>query len=202
MPMGSIPACAGEPHPRRNQGADQWVYPRVCGGTPATGVLDMRRPGLSPRVRGNHRAADRDYRLPGSIPACAGEPPCRRSRLSPSRVYPRVCGGTKKQANGGLPIFGLSPRVRGNPVGAYGAIAGPGSIPACAGEPILPSRVASAIRVYPRVCGGTLDRGRMPTSNRGLSPRVRGNLPYQHETLPLHRSIPACAGEPLSCCCK
>ena len=53
------------------------VYPRVCGGTRSLRLL-IAPTGLSPRVRGNLLAG-----LPvtavnqlGSIPACAGEPPC------------------------------------------------------------------------------------------------------------------------------
>ena len=56
--------------------------------------------------------------------------------------------------------------------------------------------MVGAIRVYPRVCGGTSCRRCAGSSPIGLSPRVRGNqLPLPHQ--PLHlRSIPACAGEP------
>ena len=61
--------------------------------------------------------------------------------------------------------------------------------------------VANALRqVYPRVCGGTVnsrDRTAMPT---GLSPRVRGNLPRRPRRSDVHRSIPACAGEPRGRC--
>ena len=32
-PLGSIPACAGEPKPRIVEGRHRGVYPRVCGGT-------------------------------------------------------------------------------------------------------------------------------------------------------------------------
>ena len=149
------------------------VYPRVCGGTASAG--------------GSIR-----YWL-RSIPACAGEPrwePDRRRRpqsgLSPRvrgnrsyhlkhltillKVYPRVCGGTSDlkrltsfdQLNGSIPacagepwilrrfkdvLPGLSPRVRGNRCSA--------------------NNVRSMIKVYPRVCGGTMNG-----------------------------SIPACAGEP------
>ena len=49
-------------------------------------------------------------------------------------------------------------------------------------------------QVYPRVCGGTLDRSTVHRGAKGLSPRVRGNL----GTCWLIRSIPACAGEPPS----
>ena len=50
---GSIPACAGEPSCPRRARALRRVYPRVCGGTLRTAMLNARRHGLSPRVRGN-----------------------------------------------------------------------------------------------------------------------------------------------------
>ena len=73
---------------------------------------------------------------------------------------------------------------------------GKGSIPACAGEPCAFDTAASAIRVYPRVCGGTFVLSLDSPPARGLSPRVRGN-PSDGLALYLRRrSIPACAGEP------
>ena len=32
-PVGSIPACAGEPYQNRDEFLELQVYPRVCGGT-------------------------------------------------------------------------------------------------------------------------------------------------------------------------
>ena len=52
--------------------------------------------------------------------------------------------------------------------------------------------------VYPRVCGGTLDRKHREGGLSGLSPRVRGNLVGCHFPSSFSRSIPACAGEPYS----
>ena len=49
----SIPACAGEPPVLRNAGRPLAVYPRVCGGTASSAMVDRQSPGLSPRVRGN-----------------------------------------------------------------------------------------------------------------------------------------------------
>ena len=63
-----------------------------------------------------------------------------------------------------------------------------GSIPACAGEPLLFHSLEATMEVYPRVCGGTVDQPKLlamwrvyprvcgGTSGTGLSPRVRGNL--------------------------
>ena len=73
-PLGSIPACAGEPAAAAALSAVLSVYPRVCGGTfePSNRMSTMR--GLSPRVRGNRLAIRAHLVRWRSIPACAGEP--------------------------------------------------------------------------------------------------------------------------------
>ena len=53
MPIGSIPACAGEPAGGGSGEARERVYPRVCGGTKPQRACLTRIQGLSPRVRGN-----------------------------------------------------------------------------------------------------------------------------------------------------
>ena len=52
------------------------------------------------------------------------------------------------------------------------------------------------VKVYPRVCGGTVDAAKKDGVYRGLSPRVRGNLVLESAGSGTMRSIPACAGEP------
>ena len=99
------------------------------------------------------------------------------------------------------PMVGLSPRVRGNRGVRLRRRARGGSIPACAGEPLSTSSPSTLRTVYPRVCGGTYTSSISRSRLTGLSPRVRGN-PHQHlRAGPLHRSIPACAGEPVPCAC-
>ena len=158
----------------------------------------------------------------GSIPACAGEPPPRPRQGGHRLLYPRVCGGTTLEDGTGrwdrFTVYprvcggthssrrvtsvsgGLSPRVRGNPSPCTERNASGRSIPACAGEPVRLERWALRLRVYPRVCGGTLTGLRRRRARLGLSPRVRGNhLPaLVMETE--ERSIPACAGEPSPDC--
>ena len=110
-----------------------------------------------------------------SIPACAGEPSRRTARWRMRRVYPRVCGGTLASGQTIVVGDGLSPRVRGNlTIMTITAIAF-GSIPACAGEPVLSKQGRVHIPVYPRVCGGTKCYCAYGKLHRGLSPRVRGN---------------------------
>ena len=192
------------------------VYPRVCGGTTFLSILLLLLCGLSPRVRGNPRLTTSSSRysrsIPacagnrtrcdgggarrGSIPACAGEPGRGRAARTRKKVYPRVCGGTGSIWECRGIRKGLSPRVRGNHGRYLGCANGVGSIPACAGEPHSPVPPYRRVMVYPRVCGGT---GRGPSrrsEEKGLSPRVRGNLDVLDVLEARVRSIPACAGEP------
>ena len=199
----SIPACAGEPRA-------ETAF--------ATGPA-----GLSPRVRGNPCGGGPDDRRAGSIPACAGEPRVEGDQHGSAGVYPRVCGGTKRDRTLIGAGRGLSPRVRGNPgMHVYPRVCGGTgvvmwSIPACAGEPhpiSAPSgqltvypRVCGGTRVvtvrwcrqdevYPRVCGGTRQPAQSANCQAGLSPRVRGNRCWRWQGALRSRSIPACAGEP------
>ena len=193
---GSIPARAGEPPPCPGRPSRGWVYPRACGGTPLLGHLQHRVPGLSPRVRGNPLVALEGVRQPGSIPARAGEPRRQTPGSCRRRVYPRACGGTASSWSIRAWAWGLSPRVRGNPVRGRDRDGPLGSIPARAGEPRPPRCAAARSRVYPRACGGTTDAFRTDMMVAGLSPRVRGNPSCVRSQADGRGSIPARAGEP------
>ena len=174
---GSIPACAGEPPVIWPSGSGVTVYPRVCGGTKGPFRTYKVSRGLSPRVRGNPGVIP--TRLPAyrSIPACAGEPLCPHILRQTFPVYPRVCGGTDiptvsgrrekwvypRVCGGTSPGRrtarcppGLSPRVRGNHGLNTCYSLNFRSIPACAGEPTILTELSTVMRVYPRVCGGTV----------------------------------------------
>ena len=86
--------------------------------------------------------------------------------------------------------------MRGNRRQHLGARRDLGSIPACAGEPCPPCATVGAVKVYPRVCGGTNPLPDRKAGQDGLSPRVRGNPGPECPDCPIPRSIPACAGEP------
>ena len=151
----SIPACAGEPLSVGGNFAGETVYPRVCGGTADTPSSGIPASGLSPRVRGNRAGVSNGTWGTRSIPACAGEPTSQRPAAVNQRVYPRVCGGTGIDGPLQGRRQGLSPRVRGNLHIAGKCLVRDGSIPACAGEPLVPILYGVLNGVYPRVCGGT-----------------------------------------------
>ncbi len=154
--------------------------------------------GPSPRARGSLALLLQDDALAGSIPACAGEPCRSRSWLCPPRVHPRVRGGAVGYAAGDSSVYGPSPRARGSRQRPVHPVPGPGSIPACAGEPCRARRGGRPAAVHPRVRGGAC---RLPAgliTVTGPSPRARGSRRLDHGAAAGPRSIPACAGEPPS----
>ncbi len=174
------------------------VYPRGCGGTYLKSMLTRQYAGLSPRVRGNPARAFGAMRLIGSIPAGAGEPTSSHALSEVVMVYPRGCGGTYLKSMLTRQYAGLSPRVRGNPARAFGAMRLIGSIPAGAGEPTSSHALSEVVMVYPRGCGGTYLKSMLTRQYAGLSPRVRGNLLKVDVDQAVWGSIPAGAGEPSS----
>ena len=108
-----------------------------------------------------------------------------------------MCGGTFGVFNAFIIRTGPSPRVRGNLINVAEALDIPRTIPACAGEPQTDNPLALPDQDHPRVCGGTLSAARLKKCCSGPSPRVRGNHHMELSKACLHRTIPACAGEPL-----
>jgi len=192
----SIPARAGEPTVEQPVNDLRRVYPRACGGTQLWQIGMDALHGLSPRVRGNRLAELRVRAAAGSIPARAGEPSLTRHSQTPSRVYPRACGGTVNDSICPTPMMGLSPRVRGNHPDRHGRRHARRSIPARAGEPEAARQWFELARVYPRACGGTRRGVGGDCRSRGLSPRVRGNRQLSRDANACIGSIPARAGEP------
>jgi len=195
-PLGSIPACAGEPGLPPLRPLWVGVYPRVCGGAVPMIHEGVSARGLSPRVRGSLTPTRTPGKSSGSIPACAGEPAGPLFEIVRRRVYPRVCGGADPRREEILMKSGLSPRVRGSPRDQAIRVIRQRSIPACAGEPQADGKPATALGVYPRVCGGALSDSSGHLNHSGLSPRVRGSRLLVVGKGLGQGSIPACAGEP------
>ena len=196
LAAGSIPAHAGEPLLKEMRLSPLGVYPRACGGTHGGIFRCESELGLSPRMRGNPQIGVLAGTAAGSIPAHAGEPFSGGFRSGNRKVYPRACGGTMDRQEPGRRGSGLTPRMRGNLSGCDSRLCGRGSIPAHAGEPCLGYLASSAVRVYPRACGGTKDFQRYASDPQGLSPRMRGNPGSGGGADADRGSIPAHAGEP------
>ena len=152
--------------------------------------------GLSPRPRGNPRRHCYDFLGMGPIPASAGEPLPHWMIGVSSRAYPRVRGGTAGASREFPPLWGLSPRPRGNPADVVECDPLRGPIPASAGEPHVILRIPGSSGAYPRVRGGTIPSPSADRHATGLSPRPRGNLEVGMLGIGSLRPIPASAGEP------
>ena len=86
--------------------------------------------------------------------------------------------------------------MRGSLIDVLDFISDCGSIPACAGKPMLSSAAAVFAPVYPRVCGEAVVKGDPVSKGSGLSPRVRGSPVGAVVGAAGAWSIPACAGKP------
>ncbi len=152
---GTIPAPAGKPIRRQRETPPERDYPRACGETWPDGLHSNYTPGLSPRLRGNHREAGAAARGAGTIPAPAGKPVTLHSRMIAEWDYPRACGETTPNHRNTRYCGGLSPRLRGNQLDARQGKGHPGTIPAPAGKPYSFLMLAWPDRDYPRACGET-----------------------------------------------
>ena len=197
----SIPACAGQPRIGLRLRPCREVYPRVCGAASHPHTLTPGGHGLSPRVRGSQRTKAPLVRRDRSIPACAGQPHNDRNRSRWRPVYPRVCGAAGPLGGWINPAQGLSPRVRGSLGGNEPTRNRVGSIPACAGQPIMTVSHRTQRTVYPRVCGAAWTSWRSRPPATGLSPRLSrldyacaGQPQRTHLPFPLHRVYPRVCG--------
>ncbi len=132
-----IPAGAGEPAENAWGRQVLKAYPRGCGGTHRQIWKRYKVLGLSPRVRGNPHPDKSVSVTHGPIPAGAGEPKIALGSRRMRRAYPRGCGGTGSTVIRGVTAFGLSPRVRGNPLSCCPRTDTKRPIPAGAGEPSI-----------------------------------------------------------------
>ncbi len=98
LPLGSIPAHAGEPRTELLPRLLPEVYPRARGGAGVPAAGDHFGGGLSPRTRGSRRRQRGLGIRPWSIPAHAGEPGKAAGPPPAVRVYPRARGGASSNS--------------------------------------------------------------------------------------------------------
>ncbi len=70
--VGIIPACAGSTPQMTHSISITWDHPRMCGEHIVKHVRPCSKRGSSPHVRGARIPSQRQGRLSGIIPACAG----------------------------------------------------------------------------------------------------------------------------------
>ena len=151
--------------------------------------------GLSPHGRGKRRGYHR-YECPQrSIPARAGETIGGGRCLTRTAVYPRTGGGNGRYRFMTPGRQGLSPHGRGKRFRRVQSGERRRSIPARAGETLLPASWPARNTVYPRTGGGNANPRLILIGIKGLSPHGRGKRKCGTSLPALTRSIPARAGE-------
>ena len=193
---GSIPAYAGDPVLGACAYARGRVYPRLRGGSRQRARRRYWARGLSPPTRGIRGRAHRDTGAPGSIPAYAGDPDPAGTSRRRREVYPRLRGGSHKRMVSRAIAEGLSPPTRGIRLPSLFFLCLGRSIPAYAGDPLALALLSLSWQVYPRLRGGSAQRGHWARPPIGLSPPTRGIQQAVRCVVLEFRSIPAYAGDP------
>ena len=191
-----IPARAGQPLLEGEAHVQLRAYPRSRGATRAGRVMAVMLMGLSPLARGNRQAPALQRSLKGPIPARAGQPAGGSGAGDEEGAYPRSRGATVGEQVGVGAGAGLSPLARGNPPLGERGVGGAGPIPARAGQPGAPARLARRRRAYPRSRGATDNVDVFVGGGSGLSPLARGNRGPGRGGLSRSGPIPARAGQP------
>src|SRR5699024_6353532 len=179
------------------------------GGPPPPGVLAGAGPSFCVQ-RSGYRGCGGPHHPPGRVflgrnralatarqhgpsPRARGSPNAVRSRTWWPLVHPRVRGALLAVTEPALAALGPSPRARGSPVQAPALVGEVRSIPACAGLSLIGSDLRFRRTVHPRV-RGALGVFMLPVAlSIGPSPRARGSLVQVRTSVPIPRSLPACA---------
>ena len=127
-------------------------------------------------------------------PACAGNSPRLNKKRRQRWDHPRVCGEQKGAFCHLKPPHGSPPRVRGTAKLKFFRLIFQRITPACAGNSSLPQGLSLLPRDHPRVCGEQRHHQGYRHHLWGSPPRVRGTVYRPHETKPMRRITPACAG--------
>ena len=200
LPVGPIPAHAGQPRPSCAAVWSRRAYPRSRGATHANRNELGCPAGLSPLTRGNHARLRGRQPGRGPIPAHAGQPAGRPPPCCSPRAYPRSRGATPMRHIVPTLGSGLSPLTRGNRGQRQGMGIVPGPIPAHAGQPRPAAASRRRGRAYPRSRGATRSAVTERWRLTGLSPLTRGNRAGGHHRGGLLGPIPAHAGQPTTTC--
>ena len=150
-------------------------------------------------MRGTHHIPRRGGKLPGIIPAYAGNTLRTWDGWWFCWDHPRVCGEHNIAHDADVTLAGSSPRMRGTLASANFTILLTGIIPAYAGNTVFRGNSEGYRRDHPRVCGEHITYAVEGASSQGSSPRMRGThyIPVAH--VPRDGIIPAYAGNTFLC---
>ena len=188
------PACAGRSASGSRTGCFGWDHPRVCGEKLHSWFCLLQICGSPPRVRGEGCATRKPCALWRITPACAGRSSRSRSRPTPRRDHPRVCGEKCSKSSRRCRIIGSPPRVRGEENKKCYTDGQHRITPACAGRSSLQTRTCTRRTDHPRVCGEKPFILDLVAERDGSPPRARGEAASALRAALQGRITPACAG--------
>ena len=128
------------------------------------------------------------------IPAPAGNSFSCASLTRSFPVHPRACGEQLQGLYHACMSTGSSPRLRGTERSLKSRESRKRFIPAPAGNSSLLPLPSPSFSVHPRACGEQSAAAATDASRSGSSPRLRGTVATDRVLEPLHRFIPAPAG--------
>ena len=140
IPMGIIPALAGNTASWTRLSCPQRDHPRACGEHDFDKAAQQLEAGSSPRLRGKPMGQILDGHVRGIIPALAGNTLLMELALNRFRDHPRACGEHCRHGHAPPVLEGI--------------------IPALAGNTPLPARRLRRRRDHPRACGEHMSSGR------------------------------------------
>ena len=138
-----IPACAGNTAAQIALNTQASVHPRMCGEHVPAHLPPPVQIGSSPHVRGTRPDQPRRGSHRRFIPACAGNTWGGGPAVEVISVHPRMCGEHVIHRNKSPTTIGSSPHVRGTLPGLRFGVRKYRFIPACAGNTLVPTLLAS-----------------------------------------------------------
>ena len=170
-------------------------HPRACGANFSVAHAWRALPGSSPRMRGKPVFCPVFFTTARIIPAHAGQTSAVRHAPSTTTDHPRACGANGDWETFCRTVTGSSPRMRGKLRLCGGDCRVRRIIPAHAGQTDRPHVHLLVRPDHPRACGANSAFCFLASASFGSSPRMRGKLHRHRDGHPLHRIIPAHAGQ-------
>ena len=174
VPVGIIPAHAGNTPAMRLSARSPWDHPRACGEHTQTVPPTTSGAGSSPRMRGTRIIYAKEIHQFGIIPAHAGNTLVSNGWEAQNRDHPRACGEHLDAEDMTLSMWGSSPRMRGTQRTHEGRGKGTGIIPAHAGNTLVFRPFPGVWGDHPRACGEHRCKITRGDVSPGSSPRMRG----------------------------
>ena len=194
VPVGIIPAHAGNTFPSSRVAVWRGDHPRACGEHEKILLYGDAIPGSSPRMRGTPFTGRDTATDVGIIPAHAGNTIAPAAKTWRFRDHPRACGEHKDVPLMCVMLSGSSPRMRGTLVVGVQDHHVIGIIPAHAGNTAYARTSPAGTGDHPRACGEHMRACLCAGLPLGSSPRMRGTLRSRRSRSLRCGIIPAHAG--------